>query len=177
MNARKAGFDIVNIYAAHDLALPFHFISRRHNQRSDEYGGSLENRTRLLRELIEICKDAIGHEIAVGVRLSVDELVGPSGICADGEGKEVVEMLAEVPDIWDVNVGKWAQDSISSRFGPEGSQEAYVNFVKQVTTKPVVGVGRFTSPETMLGQIKRGVLDLIGAARPSIADPFLPEKN
>lgn len=176
LNARKAGFDIVNIYAAHDLALPFHFISRRHNQRSDEYGGSLENRTRLLRELIEICKDAIGHEIAVGVRLSVDELVGPSGICADGEGKEVVEMLAEVPDIWDVNVGKWAQDSISSRFGPEGSQEAYVNFVKQVTTKPVVGVGRFTSPETMLGQIKRGVLDLIGAARPSIADPFLPEK-
>ena len=176
LNAKRAGFDIVNIYAAHDLALPFHFISRRHNRRSDEYGGSLENRVRLLRELIEIAKDAIGDKLAVGVRLSVDELIGPAGICADGEGRDVVEMLAELPDIWDVNVGAWPQDSISSRFGEEGRQEKYVNFVKQVTTKPVVGVGRFTSPDMMLGQIKRGVLDLIGAARPSIADPFLPEK-
>ncbi|MEM8786853.1 MAG: FAD-dependent oxidoreductase [Pseudomonadota bacterium] len=176
LNAVQAGFDIVNIYAAHDLALPFHFISRRHNRRSDEYGGTLENRVRLLRELIEIAKDAIGDACAVGVRLSVDELIGPAGICCDGEGREVVEMLADLPDIWDVNVGSWPQDSISSRFGEEGRQEKYVDFVKQVTTKPVVGVGRFTSPDTMVGQIKRGVLDLIGAARPSIADPFLPEK-
>ena len=176
LNAVEAGYDIVNIYAAHDLALPFHFISRRHNRRSDEYGGSLENRVRLLRELIEIAKDAIGHKVAVGVRLSVDELMGPAGICAEGEGREVVEMLAELPDIWDVNISTWAQDSITSRFGEEGRQEKYVSFVKQVTTKPVVGVGRFTSPDTMVGQIKRGVLDMIGAARPSIADPFLPAK-
>jgi len=176
LNAVKAGFDIVNIYAAHDFALPFHFISRRHNHRSDEYGGSLENRVRLLRELLEITKDAIGDKCAVGVRLSVDELIGPGGICADGEGREIVEMLAELPDIWDVNIGSWPQDSITSRFGEEGRQEKYVNFVKQVTSKPVVGVGRFTSPDTMVGQIRRGILDLIGAARPSIADPFLPEK-
>ncbi|MDG1996514.1 MAG: FAD-dependent oxidoreductase, partial [Emcibacteraceae bacterium] len=51
-----------------------------------------------------------------------------------------------------------------------------INFVKKVTKKPVVGVGRFTSPDTMVSQVKRGVLDLIGAARPSIADPFLPNK-
>ena len=49
-------------------------------------------------------------------------------------------------------------------------------FVKSLTTKPVVSVGRFTSPETMVAQIKRGVQDFIGAARPSIADPFLPLK-
>ena len=49
-------------------------------------------------------------------------------------------------------------------------------FVKQLTSKPVVGVGRFTSPDTMVSQLRRGVLDLIGAARPSIADPFLPNK-
>ena len=176
LNAARAGFDIVNIYAAHDLALPFHFISRRHNQRTDEYGGPLENRVRLLRELVEIAKEAIGHRCAVGIRLSVDELVGPEGVCADGEGREVVEMLAELPDVWDVNVGSWAQDSVTSRFGEEGRQEPYVAFVKQVTTKPVVGVGRFTSPDTMVGQVRRGILDMIGAARPSIADPFLPEK-
>ena len=176
INARKAGFDIVNIYAAHDLALPMHFISRRHNTRSDEYGGSLENRVRLLRELVEVTKDAIGDTCAVGIRFSVDELVGDGGLTCDGEGREVVEMLAELPDIWDVNVSSWKNDSITSRFGEEGSQEKYVSFMKEVTTKPVVGVGRFTSPDTMVGQVKRGVLDMIGAARPSIADPFLPEK-
>jgi dimethylamine/trimethylamine dehydrogenase len=51
-----------------------------------------------------------------------------------------------------------------------------IDFVKQVTPKPVVGVGRFTSPDTMVSQVKRGILDLIGGARPSIADPFLPRK-
>jgi dimethylamine/trimethylamine dehydrogenase len=54
--------------------------------------------------------------------------------------------------------------------------ESYVSWVKQVTRKPVVGVGRFTSPDTMLRQVKEGILDLVGAARPSIADPFLPRK-
>ncbi|MCP4388207.1 MAG: NAD(P)-binding protein, partial [Gammaproteobacteria bacterium] len=81
-----------------------------------------------------------------------------------------------LPDLWDVNISDWKNDSLPSRFGGEGNQEKYINFVKQVTDKPVVGVGRFTSPDTMVGQIKRGVLDFIGAARPSIADPFLPSK-
>ena len=49
-------------------------------------------------------------------------------------------------------------------------------FVKQVTQKPVVGVGRYTSPDAMVSLVKSGALDLIGAARPSIADPFLPKK-
>jgi dimethylamine/trimethylamine dehydrogenase len=65
---------------------------------------------------------------------------------------------------------------MTSRFAAEGYQEEFVRFVKKVTTKPVVGVGRFTSPDTMVSQIRRGVLDMIGAARPSIADPFLPKK-
>jgi dimethylamine/trimethylamine dehydrogenase len=64
----------------------------------------------------------------------------------------------------------------SSRFTNEAALEAYVSYVKQLTQKPVVGVGRFTSPDTMLRQIREGVLDLVGAARPSIADPFLPKK-
>ncbi|MDE0417018.1 MAG: FAD-dependent oxidoreductase [bacterium] len=174
--ACEAGFDIVNVYAGHDLALPMHFIAKRYNQRRDEYGGSLANRARLLRELIEDTKEAIGHRCAVGVRFAVDELMGEAGITCEGEGREVVEMLAELPDIWDVNVSPWANDSITSRFGEEGSQERYVAFVKQVTTKPVVGVGRFTSPDTMVSQIRRGILDMIGAARPTIADPFLPRK-
>lgn len=174
--ARRAGFDIVYVYAGHSLSLAMHFLQSRHNHRTDEYGGSLENRARLLRELIEDTKDAVGADCGVAVRLGVDELMGADGISHAGEGREIVEMLAELPDLWDVNVSDWANDSMTSRFTPEGYQEDFVRFVKSVTTKPVVGVGRFTSPDTMVSQIRRGVLDFIGAARPSIADPFLPRK-
>jgi dimethylamine/trimethylamine dehydrogenase len=176
LRAKQADADLVYVYAGHDSTLLMHFLQRRRNQRSDEYGGSLENRVRLFRELIEETKDAVGDRCAVAVRLAVDELMGPEGIAADGEGREIIEMLAELPDLWDVNVSDWENDSLTSRFGEEGWQEPYVAFVKQVTSKPVVGVGRFTSPDTMVSQVRRGVLDMIGAARPSIADPFLPKK-
>jgi dimethylamine/trimethylamine dehydrogenase len=176
LRAKRAGFDLIYVYAGHDLTMTMHFLCRRYNQRTDEYGGSLENRVRLLREVIEDTKEAVGDTCAVPLRLAVDELRGEEGITADGEGREIVELLAELPDLWDVNVSDWPNDSLTSRFGEEGNQEPYVAFVKQVTSKPVVGVGRFTSPDAMVSQIKRGVLDLIGAARPSIADPFLPKK-
>jgi dimethylamine/trimethylamine dehydrogenase len=153
-----------------------HFLQSRHNHRTDEYGGSLVNRARLLRELIEDTKEAVGADCAIAVRFAVDEMRGADGINAESEGREVIAMLAELPDLWDVNVSDWPNDSQTSRFAPEGYQEAFVRFVKTVTTKPVVGVGRFTSPDTMVSQIRRGVLDMIGAARPSIADPFLPKK-
>ncbi len=61
-------------------------------------------------------------------------------------------------------------DSATSRFESEGYQEQYIDFVKSLTTKPVVGVGRYTSPDTMVSLIKRGVMDMVGAARPSIAE-------
>jgi dimethylamine/trimethylamine dehydrogenase len=85
-------------------------------------------------------------------------------------------LLGELPDLWDVQLGHYEVDARSSRFVKEGAQEPYVAFVKKVTSKPVVGVGRFTSPDGMVAQIRRGILDFIGAARPSIADPFLPKK-
>ncbi len=85
-------------------------------------------------------------------------------------------LVGELPDLWDFMVGEWDFDSITSRFAGEGAQEEYVRGLKQLTTKPVVGVGRFTSPDTMVRMIRDGVLDMIGAARPSIADPFLPVK-
>jgi dimethylamine/trimethylamine dehydrogenase len=176
LRAKAAGYDVVYVYAAHNIALPMHFLSRRYNDRTDEYGGSLENRVRLICELLEETKDAIGDSCCVAIRFAVDELLGDAGITKDGEGREVIEMLAELPDLWDVNISGWANDSQSSRFSEEGYQESYVAFVKSLTSKPVVGVGRFTSPDAMVSQIKRGVLDLIGAARPSIADPFLPNK-
>ena len=175
--SKAAGFDIVYVYAGHNLSMLMHFMSRRHNFRTDEYGGTLENRVRLTREILEETKDEIGDTCAVAFRFAVDELIGKAGITFDGEGHDIVAMLAELPDLWDVNISEWENDSATARFEPnEGYQDKYTRFVKQLTSKPVVGVGRFTSPDLMVKKIKDGTLDLIGAARPSIADPFLPNK-
>ncbi len=173
--AKRAGFDVVYVYATH-RNLVTQFLAAEKNQRTDEYGGSLENRVRLLRELIEETKDAIGDSCVVAVRFAVDEGGQGDGVVVNDEPRTVIEMLAEMPDLWDVGVSDYSYEMGASRFVGEAAQEDYVAYVKQLTTKPVVGVGRFTSPDTMVGQFKRGVLDLIGAARPSIADPFLPNK-
>ncbi len=176
LRAKSAGFDIIYCYAGHGMTAAIQFILKRYNDRTDEYGGSLENRVRFFRELIEDTREAVGDACAVAVRFAVDELLGEEGFTHQGEGYDVVAMLAELPDLWDVNVSGWNNDSATSRFEKEGYQEKYISFVKQLTTKPVVGVGRYTSPDSMVSAIKRGVMDFIGAARPSIADPFLPTK-
>lgn len=174
--AKAAGYDIVYVYASHEASILWHFLSPAYNFRTDEYGGSFENRLRLFREVLEETKEEAGDDVAVAVRFAVHELSGPKRILNDGEGRAVIEALAELPDLWDVNVSSWSRDSGTARYDAEAFQEEFTSFVKQVTGKPVLGVGRFTSPDAMVSQIRRGVLDLIGAARPSIADPFLPAK-
>lgn len=174
VRARKAGFDILNV-DGNFSTIAFQFLSPR-NQRTDEYGGPLKNRIRLLRELIEVTREGGQDQCAVSVRLIVDELFGNLGLRAADEGIEAIGLLAELPDLWDLVVGTWADDSPTSRFAQENDHEPFMVGIKGVTTKPVVGVGRFTSPDTMASLIRRGVLDMIGAARPSIADPFLPKK-
>ena len=173
--AKRAGFDIVYVYAGMGY-LPYEFLLPEWNRRTDAYGGCVANRVRIVRELLEVTKDAVGDSCAVALRISLEELRTRRSERAHSEAHEVVELLAEIPDLWDVKMDSSPTDCAPSRFTPEGSHEPVIDFVKRLTTKPVVGVGRFTSPDTMVSQIRRGVLDLIGAARPSIADPFLPRK-
>jgi len=173
--AQSAGFDIVYVYAGMGY-LPYEFLIPEYNRREDEYGGSIENRCRIVRELVEVTKEAVGNTCAVALRISLEELRRHPGRHAESEAHEAVAVLSDYPDLWDVKMDSSPTDCGASRFTPEGSHEPVIDFVKRVTDKPVVGVGRFTSPDTMLAQIRRGVLDLIGAARPSIADPFLPRK-
>ncbi len=175
LRAKKCGFDLIYVYGAHGFGTIQHFLSRRINQRIDEYGGCLENRARLLKELIIDTKEAVGDTCAVPVRILADEALGDGGI-TNQEIRDVVAMLAELPDLWDFAHGSWEECSGTSRFKPEGHMENLVAGMKALTSKPVVAVGRFTSPDEMVRQVKSGVLDLIGAARPSIADPFLPKK-
>jgi dimethylamine/trimethylamine dehydrogenase len=171
----RAGYDLVYVYAAHGLTTIQHFLSRRYNNRDDEYGGSIANRARLLREILEDTLDEVDGRAAVACRIVVDELIGADGI-ERGEIEELFALVGELPDVWDLMVGVWEDDSLTSRFGDEAWQESYFRGLKALTSKPVVGVGRLTSPDTMVRLIREGTFDLIGAARPSIADPFLPRK-
>ncbi len=173
--AMQAGFDIVYVYAGMGY-LPYEFLLPEYNRRTDGYGGSIANRVRLVRELLEVTRDAVGDRCGVALRISLEELRGKPGVDAPSEAHEVVQLLGGIPDLWDVKMDSSPTDCAPSRFAGEGSHEPIVNFVKQLTKKPVVGVGRFTSPDVMVSQVKRGILDLIGGARPSIADPFLPRK-
>jgi dimethylamine/trimethylamine dehydrogenase len=173
--AKSAGFDIVYVYAGMGY-LPYEFLLPEWNLRTDAYGGSAANRVRFVRELLEVTKDAVGNSCGVALRISLEELRARPSESAQSEAHEVVALLADVPDLWDVKMDSSPTDCAPSRFTPEASHEPVIDFVKRLSKKPVVGVGRFTSPDTMVSQIKRGILDLIGGARPSIADPFLPRK-
>jgi dimethylamine/trimethylamine dehydrogenase len=175
LRAKAAEFDIVYVYATHGYLLA-HFLDPETNTRTDEYGGSLENRTRLVRELIAETKEAVGDRCAVAVRFAADAEIGDDGRPILGERQEMFAMLAEMPDLWDINIADYSLEMGASRFVKEGALEPYMHWVKSVTTKPVVTVGRFTSPDTMVRWVKAGLTDLIGAARPSIADPFIPKK-
>ncbi len=175
LRARDAGFDIAYVYATHQYLLD-NFMNRELNTRTDEYGGSIENRVRLIREVIEDTKEAVGDTMAVAVRFSVDDPGGSDGNPVVGDKMAMFEILADLPDLWDINVDDYSLEMGVSRFVQEGSLENYVKHVKSKTSKPVVSVGRFTSPDTMASQVKRGIVDFIGAARPSISDPFLPSK-
>jgi dimethylamine/trimethylamine dehydrogenase len=173
IRAKRAGFDIIYVYAAHWFLI-LQFLEPA-NQRSDEYGGSLENRARLLKELIIETKEAVGDTCAVGVRFKAS-MGGRDHDQDTAEPREVLELLGELPDLWDITARDYRYEMGTSRFVPEAALEETMSWVKSVTSKPVVSIGRFTSPETMLRLVRQGVVDLVGAARPSIADPFLPTK-
>ncbi len=169
--ALQAGFDIIYVYAAHTYLLA-QFLDPRVNRRSDEYGGVLENRTRLYREVIAETRDILKDMAALATRVEVTD--------EDETGAEhradLLRQIAPAIDLFDVTVPDYSREMGPSRFIKEAALEADIEHVRKLTGKPVVSVGRFTSPETMLAQVRRGVLDLVGAARPSIADPFLPNK-
>ncbi|WP_374292379.1 oxidoreductase [Paenirhodobacter enshiensis] len=173
--SKLAGFDLICLYGAHGFGIFQHFLSRATNQRTDEYGGSLENRSRFVNEVIADMRDAVGDTMGITLRVSLDEHIGTLGF-SNAELREFIEMNADLPDLWDLAHGTWEDCSGPSRFKDEAAQETLVTGIRELSSKPVVGVGRFTSPDVMARLVRQGVLDFIGCARPSIADPFLPKK-
>jgi dimethylamine/trimethylamine dehydrogenase len=176
--ARRAvqiGVDIVYVYGSFSY-LPIQFLSTDFNQRTDGYGGSFSNRARFWFETMECVKKAVGNDAAVATRISLDA-VGYGGVKLE-ESLKFIELADPFLDLWDVNIGSFynTAEITPSRNAPTYYMREYTQHVKVHTRKPVVGVGRLTNPDLMVGIIRRGELDLIGGARPSIADPFLPKK-
>ena len=177
-----AGFDIVNVWGGEAATLPIQFLMPLHNTRSDEYGGSLENRSRFWLETLERVKEAVGDHCAIAARFCIDTLHETDvGIRVEEDGVGFIELADHLVDLWDVQVGGetvelWIKDAGPSRFYGENFQGEWVAKIRPATRKPIIGVGRFINPDTMVAVIRSGQLDVIGAARPTIADPFLPNK-
>jgi dimethylamine/trimethylamine dehydrogenase len=180
--AREVGFDIINVWGGESASLPVLFLMNLHNRRTDEYGGSLENRARFWLETLELVREEVGDECAIAARFCIDSLHGtPEGIRVDEEGVGFIELADHLVDFWDLQVGGenaelWIKDAGPSRFYGENFQAPWVAKARAHTAKPIIGVGRFTNPDTMVEAIESGQVDIIGAARPTIADPFLPKK-
>ncbi|GHU07633.1 NADH:flavin oxidoreductase [Betaproteobacteria bacterium] len=179
--AQDAGFDLLEVTAG-DSTIPVQFLERRYNKRTDKYGGSLENRARFFIEVLTALKRSCGDQSAITTRYEIDTLQGPHGIQATDEGIRVLEMLHKegVCDLYAVKIGdyeEWGEDAGTSRFRKSGWMVPFVKQAKGIVgSTPVVVNGRYTSPDDMVSLIRSGVADIIGAARPSIADPFLPKK-
>lgn len=173
--ARSAGFDIVNIHGIEEWSLTTMFLAPHFNSRTDEYGGSLRNRARFWLETLEQVREAVGDDCAVAARHCIHTF-RENGLRLEEEGVGFIEMADHLVDFWDLQVGDGKFDTSSSRWSEENFQGEWVAKVRPHTEKPIVGTGRFTSPDTMVAVIKSGQQDIIGAARATIADPFLPEK-
>ena len=179
--AREVGFDLLTLYCGLGT-FPIFFLYPYYNKRVDEYGGSFENRLRFTREVLEDMRAEI-DDCAIGCRFVIDTLdepfgYGDMGVRHDEEGVRFIETLDPLVDYWDLNVGtqNWGEDAGSSRFFRMNHQAPYTRIAKTVSKKPCINVGRFTDPDVMVDAINSGQCDIIGAARPSIADPFLPKK-
>lgn len=174
--ARSAGFDLVYVLAAWSY-LPVQFLSPYYNRRTDEYGGSFENRCRFLLETLEMVREAIGDDCAIPVRLSLDAF-GPAGIDMD-ETLEFIARADHLVDLWDIVVAGLPdkeREMTPSRLFDQGVNQELKNRVREVTAKPIAATGRWTNPDLMVQLVKSGKVDFISAARPGIADPFLPRK-
>ena len=95
-------------------------------------------------------------EVAVTVRIAAHDFKSGSPLTYGGEARHTIELLAEISDLWDVNVAGWPRDWGTSRFDEEAHRERYTAYVKRLTGKPVVGVGRFTSPGSFKPQFLPG---------------------
>ena len=176
--ARRAGFDGVEIHAAHTYIIAG-FLSSYYNKRDDEYGGSLENRARLMLEVIREVRQRTGDDFGVWLRLDAQELRLDGGIAL--EECQAFAQMAEAAGVDAVSVSAYAATTTGVAFTEAPLVQKPAGFldwatqVKNVVKVPVIAVGRL-DPDTADRAIAEGKCDFVAMARKLLADPELPNK-
>ena len=185
-NAKRAGFDGVEIHAVHEGYLIDQFAISFFNQRTDEYGGSLENRLRFAREIVEEIKKTCGADFPVALRFSPKSMIKDwregalpgEEFVEKGrdmeEGLEAAKLLVSYGyDALDVDVGSydswwWSHPPM---YQEKGLYRKYAKAVKEVVDVPVLCAGRMDDPDMAVEAVRTGVCDIISLGRPLLADP------
>ena len=182
VRVKKAGCDGVELHAAHGYLIQ-QFLSPNTNKRTDQYGGSLENRMRFLLEIIDGIRLNCGKDFPIVVRLTVDEMYSEIGQNGKGynleEGIKMAKILSD-KGIDAIDVSSAAYDTFNYWLEPTtftpGWRKYLASEVKKVVDIPVIAANLIRSPKQAEMQLEEGTQDFISLARPLIADPHWPNK-
>ena len=184
--AFAAGVDFVQLHAAHAYTLAA-FLSPLNNQRTDQYGGSIKKRARILLDTISAIKKECGEDAIVNLRINGDDFI--AGGLTNYHACETAKILEDAGLAWlDVSVGanysdgSWytgysGQRAIPHKDFPECCNLHTMEAIKKAVNIPVQGVGRIPMPNVADKVLKEGRVDLVGICRPIIADPEWPNKS
>lgn len=174
--AKRAGYEMIMVHCGHGWLIN-QFLSPYSNHRADEYGGSLENRIRFAREVMQSVRDAVGPGFPVEVRISGSELFeGGYGI---EDGCKIAQALEDLVDMIHVSAGSYQYGfyvTTLPMFADHGANVYLAAEIKKHVSKPVATVGALNDPAHMEQILAEGKADVIYIARGLLADPFLPNK-
>ncbi|MCQ2226609.1 MAG: NAD(P)/FAD-dependent oxidoreductase [Bacteroidales bacterium] len=173
---RRAGYEMIMVHAGHGWLIQ-QFLSPYQNHRTDEYGGSLENRVRFAREVLTAIRNAVGPGFPIELRISGSELF--EGGYTIEDGCKIAHMLEDLVDLIHVSAGSYQYgffDTTLPMFEPHGRNVALAAEVKKHVSKPVACIGGLSDPEQMEQILREGKADVIYMGRQLLADPFLPNK-
>ncbi|MEW6999162.1 NADH:flavin oxidoreductase/NADH oxidase family protein [Colwelliaceae bacterium BS250] len=176
--AKNVGFTGVQIHGAHGY-LVSQFLSPRHNQRDDQWGGSLENRMRFVLGVYQAVREKVGPQFPIGIKLNSADFM--KGGFSEEDSMAVVKALSEVGiDLIEVSGGTYESPSMMGHRVSTKKREAYfldyAEKLRDTTATPLVVTGGFRSAQGMTDAIQSEATDFIGLARPLAVDPDLPNK-
>lgn len=175
---KETGFDMVQVHAAHGWLFS-QFLSPVWNRRTDEFGGSLENRARFFLLALDAVRDAVGPGFPIEARISGDDMTD-KGLGRE-ECIEVARMIDDKVDLINVSCGNHEDPDMFCRTHPSAFYKRGVNVylaaeIKKHVKTPVACVGSLNDPAQMEEIIKSGQADVVELGRASLADPYLPKK-
>lgn len=177
LRAKKAGFDGVEVHAAHGYLLA-EFLSPYANKRTDEYGGSFENRIRIIREIMENIRSKVGKDFPVTVRISAEEAMEGGRTIAESRvlAMELEEMGFDAIHASSGVYSDYCKGVVSTMYQEHGWTVDLAEEIKRVVSIPVITVNRINEPKMADSIIAMGKADFVGMGRGSLADPWLPKK-